>query len=240
MLIVDNLRVSRGGRPVLHGISLSVGADELVAIIGPNGAGKSTLLRTLSGLHRPTAGSIEFDGRRIENHSPLSIVGSGLVHVPEGRQLFPNLTVEENLYLGAFALKRTIEDARTAMARVCARFPEIANRQQQLAGSLSGGEQQILAIARGLMAQPRMLLIDEASLGLAPKLVHRIGEILESIRADGVAVLLVEQNVRLALRFAARAYICVAGRIALESARADLWDDALIASQYFGVGTERQ
>ncbi|HUN48942.1 MAG TPA: ABC transporter ATP-binding protein, partial [Stellaceae bacterium] len=193
MLEVTGLEAGYGMLPVLRGIDLAIGEGEIVAVLGSNGAGKSTLNNTLSGILRPSAGRIRFDGAEIAGASPVAIVRLGLIQVPEGRRVFPNLSVRENLELGSY--RRGRAGRARNMARIAGIFPRLRERMSQLAGTLSGGEQQMLAIGRGLMGEPRLLILDEPSLGLSPLLVEEMFRLIARIREDGVAVLLVEQNV---------------------------------------------
>ncbi|MGO4395370.1 ABC transporter ATP-binding protein [Variovorax sp. M-6] len=232
MLKVEKLGVRLGGRPILEDVSIQVPEGGLVTILGRNGVGKTTLLRTISGLYRPSAGRILFDGAEIGGLAPHEVVRAGVAQSPEGRQLFGDMNVLENLRAGALNLSRADFDKRVAY--VGDLFPIVSERRNQAAGSLSGGEQQMVCIARALMGSPRLLLLDEPSLGLAPKVVARIFELIASIRATGVAVLLVEQNARLALRTADYAYVLDQGRVALEGTARDLVNDERVASAYLG------
>ena len=231
-LRVLDLSAGYGGLPALNGVSLEVRRGEIVALVGANGAGKSTLLRAVAGLLQPAAGRIEHEGRRIDGRPAHEIVRSGIAYVPEGRHLFGRLTVLDNLLLGAF----THHDGREqGLDEVTALFPVLKDRAQQLAGTLSGGEQQMLAIARGLMSRPRLLLLDEPSLGIAPKLVARIYEELQAINAKGLTLLLVEQNVRAALTCASRAYVLQTGRMVREGPSADLLGSDLVRRAFLGL-----
>lgn len=233
LLTLDNLSVWYGPVQALKGISLRVEPGEVVTLIGANGAGKSTILRAISGLLRPKSGRIDFDGRPIHGTAPHRIVKSGLVHVPEGRGIFANLTVEENLQLGAFARSdrtRITKDRERALAP----FPRLAERLKQSAGTLSGGEQQMLAIARALMAVPRLLLLDEPSLGLAPQVAKTIFQILREINREGTTILLVEQNARMALQLAHRAYVLEVGQIQAHGLAAELAASDAIRKAYLG------
>ena len=232
-LTVEGLRAGYGAVEALHGIRFHVEPGEIVALLGANGAGKSTVLRAISGLVKPTAGEIRLDGESLAGVPPHEIVGRGLVQVPEGRRLFGTLTVRENLDLGAFTRRDAagIEESRRLVHRL---FPILAARERQLAGTLSGGEQQMLAIGRALLAGPRILLLDEPSLGLSPILVRSILATLGEINAAGVTVLLVEQNARAALRLAHRGYVLVTGTVALEGPARDLLDDPAVRRAYLG------
>jgi branched-chain amino acid transport system ATP-binding protein len=232
LLTVEHLDVRLGGRAILSDVSVAVPAGGLVAILGRNGVGKTTLLRTISGLYRPATGRIVLDGTEIGGLPPHAVVRAGIAQSPEGRQLFGDMDVIENLRAGALHLSRADFDRRVAY--VSELFPIVQERRGQAAGSLSGGEQQMVTIARSLMGSPRLLLLDEPSLGLAPKIVSRIFALIESIRATGVAVLLVEQNARLALRTADHAYVLDQGRIVLEGPARELVDDERVVSAYLG------
>jgi branched-chain amino acid transport system ATP-binding protein len=234
LLEVDDLHVSYGAIRALRGISLRVEQGEIVTLIGANGAGKSTTLRTISGLLRARQGAIRFDGQPIRGRPPHEIVRRGLVQVPEGRGIFGNLTVYENLKLGAYfrhGHAQLVQDLEH-MYRL---FPRVKERLQQNAGTLSGGEQQMVAIARALLAKPKLLLLDEPSLGLAPQVVQTIFRILREIHAEGTTILLVEQNARMALQIADRAYVLEVGAIKSEGQAADLAASDDIRKAYLGV-----
>jgi branched-chain amino acid transport system ATP-binding protein len=234
VLTVAGLRAGYGDVEVLRGIAFEVGPGEVVALVGANGAGKTTTLRTISGLLRPLAGTIRFDGARIDGRAPHEIVGLGLLQVPEGRKIFPSLSVEENLDLGAY--RRVPRAARAeARARVFGLFPLLAERRRQAAGTLSGGEQQMLAIARALMGRPRLLMLDEPSLGLAPLVVDRIFEAIDAIHRQGTPVLLVEQDVQRALAVARRAYVLEQGSVALQGPGPELLRREEVRRAYLGV-----
>ena len=233
LLRLDGVEAGYGDMVAVRDVSLTVQPGELVALIGSNGAGKTTTLRAISGLLPARRGTIEFDGTRLDGLRPAAIVAMGVAHVPEGRQLFPTLTVEENLSLGA----RTAEARRQrveTMGEVLALFPRLAERRVQLAGSLSGGEQQMCAIGRALMARPRLLMLDEPSLGLAPVVVGAIFDNLARINKSGTTMLLVEQNVLQALRLSHRGYVLENGAIALEGSRERLLADEGIKRAYLG------
>ncbi len=232
MLEVRDLHVSYGEIPALKGVSLSVAAGEIVALLGSNGAGKTTTLKTLSGLLVPRAGEIVLDDRPIGGLPAHLIVRRGIAHVPEGRRVFNRLTVRENLEMGAY----TRSDAGVApdLERVFALFPRLRERRAQVAGTLSGGEQQMLSIGRALMANPRLLLLDEPSMGLAPVLVEQIFETVQDINRQGTTILLVEQNVALALDVAQRAYVLETGSIVLSGAAADLARNQDVRRAYLG------
>lgn len=234
LLEVEDLSVAYGGVQALRGLSLEVEAGEAVALLGANGAGKSTTLRAISGLVRPAAGSIRFDGQDLTRLPAHAIVELGIAHVPEGRRVFGTLSVEENLNLGGYTRRGRRQAVAEARERVYHLFPRLRERRAQLAGTLSGGEQQMLAIGRGLMASPRLLLLDEPSLGLAPKLVREIFRTVREINRQGVTVLLVEQNANLALRLAHRGYVLETGRLALGGAASELREDPRMREAYLG------
>jgi branched-chain amino acid transport system ATP-binding protein len=234
MLVIKDLQVSYGRKiRALHGVSLSVEQNEIVCLIGANGSGKSTLLKTVSGLLWPESGEIVFEGRRVDSCPAHSTADRGLVHVPEGRKIFPRLTVLENLELGAFA--RSTREARKELDRVIHLFPILGQRLRQWGGTLSGGEQQMLAMGRALMARPRLLMLDEPSMGLAPLVVKKIFEIIQDIHRSGTPILLVEQNANEALRIAQRGYVIETGRIALAGSAASLLADPRVRNTYLGV-----
>jgi branched-chain amino acid transport system ATP-binding protein len=233
MLSLRAVEAGYGRTPVLRKIDLAVAEGEVVTLIGANGAGKSSTLRVISGLLAARAGEIRFCGEIINGLSPHEIVRRGVVHVPEGRRLFNDMTVRENLILGAYTARKAESEGR--IEEIFALFPRIKERERQRAGSLSGGEQQLLAIGRGLMAKPKLLMLDEPSLGLAPKLVRQLVEIVNKVRAIGVTVLLVEQNARMALNAADRAYILQTGQIILFGRSADLKNDPAVQAAYLGV-----
>ncbi len=234
MLAVSDLRVSYGGVLAVSKVDLHVGEGEIVALVGGNGMGKSTTLRAIAGLNDCDRGSIRFDGAAVETVPAHKRVLLGLSLVPEGRRLFPRLTVQRNLELGAYTRQDRREVAES-LDQALALFPVLKDRRGQLAGTMSGGEQQMLAIARGLMARPRFLMLDEPSWGVAPKLVTRILDAIQQVNADGVSILLVEQNVRKALSIAHRAYVIQTGRIVLEGKAADLLDDENVKKAYLGL-----
>jgi branched-chain amino acid transport system ATP-binding protein len=233
LLEVEDLRAGYGPIEVLKGISFTVNAGEIVTVIGANGAGKTTTLLSLSGCNRVRAGRIHFDGRPIQDLPPHAVVQRGLCHSPEGRRIFPRLTVRENLEMGAF-VRRDRAGIRRDLEHAYELFPILAQRQGQAAGTLSGGEQQMLAVARALMARPRLLLLDEPSLGLAPLIVRRIFEVIRRLNKEGMTVLLVEQNARLALQLADRGYVLETGTITLAGAAGDLLEDRRVQSAYLG------
>ena len=234
MLELEDVHVRYGPIEAVRGISLRVAAGTIVTLIGANGAGKSTTLRAISGLLRPAAGRITFEGRPIHGRPPHEILALGVGHVPEGRQIFPDLTVWENLRLGAFR-ERGRRPVQERLEAVFAEFPVLRERARQLGGTLSGGEQQMLAIGRALMASPRLLMLDEPSLGLAPLYVERVVEIVKRLNAQGIAILLVEQRAQAALRIAERGYVLETGRIVLADAGARLLDNEDVKRAYLGI-----
>ena len=233
LLEVRGLTAGFDAGPVLFGVDLDVGAGELVALVGANGAGKSTLLGVLSGLVPSTSGRVRFGAREMTNARPEAIVAAGLVHVPQGRRLFGGMTVEKNLLLGAHL--RRDHDVRADLRRVLGYFPALADMLGREARTLSGGEQQMVAIGRGLMGRPRLLMIDEPSLGLAPKVVERVIDVAGEISREGIAVLLVEQDVVMALDAAARAYVLESGRIALSGPADVVEADPAVRRAYLGL-----
>ena len=234
LLELERLVVRYGAVEAVKGISLEVREGEICALLGANGAGKSTTLRAISGLSAAASGCIRYGGVDITRWPAFRIVEAGVTHVPEGRRVFGTLTVEENLVLGAFVHRSRPALVREGMERVFALFPRLAERRRQLAGTLSGGEQQMLAIGRALMARPRLLLLDEPSLGLAPLLVREILRTIQAINRQGVTILLVEQNARMALRIAHRAYVLETGRIVLAGTPAEMQQDSRIRRAYLG------
>jgi branched-chain amino acid transport system ATP-binding protein len=233
MLRLDNLHVKYGQVPALRGLDLDVEAGEIVALIGANGAGKSTTLKAISGLVSPSAGTIELNGQPLGALSPERRVELGIVHVPEGRRIFPRLTVEENLQVGAYS-SRARAGERRARERVYKLFPRLAERRRQAGGSLSGGEQQMLAFGRAMMAQPVLLLLDEPSLGLAPILVEEVASAIVRFHEDGATILLVEQNAELALALAARGFVIETGRIVLTDSSRNLLENPKVWASYLG------
>ena len=233
MLEIKDLEVGFGGITALKGISLSVADGEIVTLIGANGAGKTTTLRTVSGLVRPRAGKILVDGQDVTRLSAQARVKRGLVQVPEGRRVFPQMSVLENLELGAY-LRKDAKAVATDLDDVFARFPRLADRRKQHAGTLSGGEQQMLAIGRALMSRPQILLLDEPSMGLAPLLVQEIFSIVSEINAGGTTVLLVEQNANMALQIAHRGYVLETGKIVLAGTAAELTSTDEVKRAYLG------
>jgi branched-chain amino acid transport system ATP-binding protein len=230
-LLLDSIHVRRGRAEVLRGVSLTVEAGEIVALLGSNGVGKSTTLRTISGLHRPASGSIRLDGSGLSGLRPEAVVRAGVAHVPEGRQVFGGLSVRENLELGA-RVRGPLTSAR--LRPMLELFPQLEELLPRRAGVLSGGQQQMLAIARGLLSEPRFLLLDEPSLGLAPKVVHDITRIIAELGTLGVGVLLVEQNATMALNVAARGYLMVGGRIVESGLSSELRDTESVRAVYLG------
>jgi branched-chain amino acid transport system ATP-binding protein len=235
MLELQDLSVAYGHRVALQGISLTVGAGEIVTLVGGNGAGKSTTLKTISGLLRPRSGQIVFEGQRIDALAPHQILALGLAHVPEGRLLFKDMSVWEHLELGALRAPEQGAPFEQTLEWVLGLFPILKERRDQKAGTLSGGQQQMLAIARGLMSRPRLLMLDEPSLGLAPIVVDTLADIIVQLNAGGMAVLLVEQRVDLALRISQRAYVLETGRIVMQGASQEVMQDPAIKSAYLGL-----
>jgi branched-chain amino acid transport system ATP-binding protein len=233
MLEVENLAVSYGALAALHGVSLTVSPGEIVALVGPNGAGKSTLLKAIAGLMAARRGTIRWEAKRLDTQPPERIVECGVALVPEGRRLFARMTVRENLELGAFT-QRAQKERREQMDRVYTIFPRLREREQQPAGLLSGGEQQMLALGRALMGLPRLLLLDEPSLGLAPRVVESIFSILGELHRDGMSLLIVEQSVHAVLALAQRAYILEGGKIVGEGDGQSLLKDDHVRSAYLG------
>ncbi|EKP95303.1 ABC transporter ATP-binding protein [Thermaerobacter subterraneus] len=235
MLELKDVHVSYGSVRALEGISLQVGSGELVALLGPNGAGKSTTLRAISRLVPLRRGAIVLDGAvPLHRDPPEGVVRRGVVHVPEGRQIFPELTVEENLWTGAFTRRHRAE-IRQDLEAVYQRFPRLKERRHQLGGTLSGGEQQMLAIGRALMARPRLLLLDEPSMGLSPRLVEEVFTIIGDLHREGVSILLVEQNAHIALQVAGRAYVLENGRVVLSAPARELRSREEVWSAYTGL-----
>ena len=238
MLLVEGLRAGYGKIEVLQDVSLAVAQGQIVTLIGANGAGKTTLLKTVSGLIRPTAGTIMFEGDDIARRPAHKIMRLGMSHVPEGRAILKRMSVLDNLRMGAYA--RRDREVEADIGAVFARFPVLAERRAQMAATLSGGEQQMLAIARALVARPRLLLLDEPSLGLAPKFVTRIFETLRELKREGKTILLVEQNARKALQIADQAYVMERGRIVLSGSGASLLDDDTVQRTYLGRHAARR
>jgi branched-chain amino acid transport system ATP-binding protein len=234
MLELTGIRAGYESEEILHGLSFPVAPGTIVAVVGVNGAGKSTTLKVISGLLRPRGGTVTVDGRRLAGGSTDEAVRAGVAHVPEGRQVFANMTVRENLLLGAYAVRT---NAATRVDEVLGVFPELSSRLGHYAGSLSGGQQQMLAIARGLMSDPKYLLLDEPSLGLAPLVTERIFNVVTTLREAGKGILLVEQNGRLALGVAQQAFLLERGAITLTGTGAELLANAEVIERYLGVGT---
>lgn len=233
MLHIDDIVTHYGHIEALRGITIDVKEGEIVTLIGANGAGKTTTLRTLSGLIRPTRGAITYEGRELTTLPPERIVSLGIAHVPEGRQVFPRMSVLENLELGAFT-RTDAAGVRADMDYVFQLFPRLAERRTQIAGTMSGGEQQMLAIGRALMARPRLLLLDEPSMGLAPLIVENIFSIIQAINAEGTTILLVEQNANLALSVADKGYVLETGSIVLSDAADSLMQNESVRAAYLG------
>ena len=231
MLEIKELNVSYGAVHAIHGVSIKVNDGEIVSLIGANGAGKTTILRTISGLKKADSGEIIFDGADLRKTEPSKIISLKLAHVPEGRHIFPDMTVEENLEMGAYA---DATNAEAGMEDVYERFPRLKERRKQLAGTLSGGEQQMLAVGRALMAQPKMILMDEPSMGLSPLLVKEIFSIIKEVNKKGITILLVEQNAKMALSISDRAYVLETGKITIEGPAQDLLNDERVKKAYLG------
>ena len=233
LLDVKNLKVAYGGIVAVRGIDIEVAAGELVALIGANGAGKTTTLKALAGMLRPSGGSVHYDGASITHEPSHRLVQRGIALVPEGRGVFARLTVEENLAMGAY-IRNDRHEVRADLERIYALFPRLKERRAQTAGTLSGGEQQMVAIGRAMMSRPKLLLLDEPSMGLAPLMVQKIFEVIASISAQGVTILLVEQNARLALQAAARGYVMESGAITLTDAASTLLESEQVRQAYLG------
>jgi len=234
VLALSGVSAAYGSVPAVSGISISVEEGEAVGLLGANGAGKSTTLRAISGLVRLTSGTITFSGRDVASLPPYKITELGIAHVPEGRQVFPDLTVKENLEIGAYIPSAKAERSRS-LERVFSIFPVLAERRTQLAGTMSGGEQQMLAVGRGLMLKPRLLMLDEPSLGLAPVVTDATFEKIQEIHAMGTAILLVEQNVSRALTLVKRAYVLESGRVIMHGTSAELANNDHVKSAYLGI-----
>ncbi len=233
MLSIENVRSAYGRIEVLHGVTLHVAAGEIVTLIGANGAGKTTLMHAISGVQPITGGAIRFEGEPIEQLPAHARVAVGIAQVPEGRQVFDPLSVKDNLRLGAWSRRNA--DLERDLARVCALFPMLEASWEMPAGALSGGQQQMLAIGRALMAKPRLLLLDEPSMGLAPNLVDHVLAVIRSLRDEGLTILLVEQNARAALAIADRAYVLETGKVALNGNAADIQNDRRVREAYLGI-----
>ncbi len=233
MLKIENLQVAYGGIQALRGISLEVPDGKIVTLIGANGAGKSTTLRTISGLVKAKGGSIQYDGAELIGKPITSIIETGIIHVPEGRRVFPDMTVLENLKIGAY-LRNDKDEIEKDIKWVYELFPRLEERNWQLAGTLSGGEQQMLAVGRGLMARPKVLMMDEPSLGLAPIVVQGIFDIIREINRQGVTILLIEQNANMALKIADLAYVMETGRITMTGTGKELLENEAVKEAYLG------
>ena len=233
MLEIRNLHAGYGSMKVLHGIDLNVGAGEIVALLGSNGAGKSTLNNNISGIYKPTGGQIMFEGADIAGVRSENVVDLGVIQVPEGRRVFPNMTVRENLELGGY--RRGRERRKDNLDRVNGVFPRLQERFGQLAGTLSGGEQQMLAIGRAMMAEPKLLILDEPSLGLSPLLVEEMFTLIRQLNTEGLSIFLVEQNVMQSLEIANRAYVIENGQVALSGPADELIDDPELKRTYLGL-----
>jgi len=233
MLQIENLQVAYGKVQALWGVSLSIGAGEIVALVGANGAGKTSMLKTISGLIRPVSGTIIFEGTHLEQATPAQIVRRGLIHVPEGRKLFPEMTVLDNLFLGGYS--SSLNQRGQRLEEVFSVFPALKSRKKQIAGTLSGGEQQMVAIGRGLMAAPKLLMLDEPSLGLAPFLVEEMFQVVEKVNQLGVTVLLVEQNTEHALSVAHKGFVLESGRVALSGSGKELLAEPAVRKAYLGL-----
>jgi branched-chain amino acid transport system ATP-binding protein len=234
MLEIRNIDVCYGDVQVVWDVSFSVQSGEIAALIGANGAGKSTILKTISGIVKPSGGKIIFDGKELNLMEPYDLIETGLAHVPEARRLFVEMTVEENLDLGSLKgnAKKSREETKSMVYEL---FPRLKERRRQLAGTLSGGEQQMVAIGRGLMSKPKLIMFDEPSLGLAPILVRDIFEVIKKIRSEGMTILIVEQNVKLSLAIADKAYVLASGKLVMEGTGASLLDNEHIKTAYLGV-----
>ena len=236
LLEIKDLKVAYGKIQAVKGISLHINAGEIVTLVGANGAGKTTLLKTISGILKPSAGVINFEGKDIQSIAPHNRVLEGLCQAPEGRGIFPGMTVLENLEMGKYARKNWKSELKEDLDRIYTLFPRLKERQSQAGGTLSGGEQQMLSIGRALMSRPRLLLLDEPSMGLAPKFIQQIFNIIREIQTKGVSILLVEQNAAQALSCANSAYILETGNIVKEGAGKDLLNDDAIKKAYLGTG----
>ena len=232
MLNIKGLKASYGGIKAIKGIDIQINEGEIVAVLGANGAGKSTLLKCISSVVKPTSGTIEFLGKPVPS-KPFNVVGTGLVHVPEGRQIFPDLTVHENLLVGSY-LRHDKDGIKNDLEKCFELFPRLKERESQYGGTLSGGEQQMLAIARGIMAKPKLMMLDEPSLGLAPIIVTQIFEIIKEINRQGTAIMLVEQNANKALAICDRAYILSVGKVEKTGNRDEILSDDTLSKAYLG------
>jgi branched-chain amino acid transport system ATP-binding protein len=235
LLKISNLSVTLGGLSILRDISLTVKEGELVVVVGANGSGKSTLLRTLNAIYQPVSGSIEFQGTSMLGLHPHEVINRGLCMVPEGRQLFPGLTARENLLLGAYYYKRDKKRVRNNLEKVYALFPVLEKHEGRIASTFSGGEQQMISIGRGLMSEPKLMMVDEMSLGLAPLVISNLFEVIRELNKNNISILLVEQNARQALRIADRAYVMENGRIGLEGTGRELLENDHVKVAYLGM-----
>jgi len=233
MLEIDNIRVHYGKVEAIKGVSLKVAEGEIVTILGANGAGKTTILRTISGLMRPTSGEIRFSGTRIDGSKAAAIVKMGIGHVPEARHVFPYLSVEDNLFLGAY-VRKDKEAIQLDLEELFVHFPILKSRRKQMAGSLSGGEQQMLAISRALMCKPKLVLMDEPTVGVSPIMEKEIAKVVRMINDKGIAVLLVEQDAAMALRLASRGFVIEIGRMAISGEREELVNNEEVKRAYLG------
>ena len=234
-LKISDLDVSLGGMSILQDVNLHTNKGELVVVVGSNGAGKSTLVRTICGLNKCQRGVIEFDGKQIQNLEPYDVTKAGISRVPEGRQLFPAMTVRENLEIGAFSIRRDKKRVEENIEKVYTMFPVLKKYENRIASTFSGGEQQMLAVGRALMCDPKILLMDEMSLGLAPIVINEIFEKIKELNKTGMSILLIEQNARQALRIADRAYVIENGRIALEGTGQELLNNPQVKEAYLGL-----
>ena len=234
MLELKDVNVHYGAIHAIHDVSLTVNDGEIVSLIGANGAGKTTILHTITGLKKSTSGSILYNGKDLTKVEPSKIITLGMAHVPEGRHIFPTMTVAENLEMGAYIRNNKEEIAKT-LESVYEKFPRLKERRKQLAGTLSGGEQQMLAVGRAMMSKPDIILMDEPSMGLSPLLVKEIFKIIKEVHAAGITVLLVEQNAKMALSIADRAYVLETGRIAMSGDAKDLLNDPKVKKAYLGL-----
>ncbi|HIS33033.1 MAG TPA: ABC transporter ATP-binding protein [Candidatus Limivivens intestinipullorum] len=234
MLKLSNLNVCYGAIHAIHDVSLEVKDGEIVSLIGANGAGKTTILRSITGLHQAKSGSVEYNGQDLLKTLPSRIVTLGVAHVPEGRHVFPTMTVEENLEMGAY-MGKDRERIKESIKEIFQRFPRLEERKKQLAGTLSGGEQQMLAVGRALMSRPGILLMDEPSMGLSPILIREIFDIIKEVHKQGITVLLVEQNAKMALSIADRAYVLETGRIVMTGTGRELLNNADVKKAYLGA-----
>lgn len=234
MLTVKNIDVSYGAIHAIHGVSMEVHDGEIVSLIGANGAGKTTILHTITGLKAANGGEIMYDNINLRKTDPADLIGLGIGHVPEGRHIFPDMTVQENLEMGAYSRKVAASVIQEDMNDIFLRFPRLKERRKQLAGTLSGGEQQMLAMSRALMGKPKILLLDEPSMGLSPLLVKDIFEIIKDCHKQGITILLVEQNAKMALNIADRAYVLETGKITIEGLAKDLLNDDNVKKAYLG------